>query len=345
MVGRLKVEHLGYGPPSFERHEVRIMTNPLVFIVGCPRSGTTLLQRMVNAHPEIAITPETHWIPRFIKKRWGVTRKGMVTPKLIARLLEHPGFLALGIGREEAAKLIGTGELITYSSFVSGIFDSYGKAQGKRLVGDKTPGYVRRMETLHAFWPEARFVHLIRDGRDVYLSMANRPMEQWKPGVFDSWAEHPVPTAALWWELNVRSGREAGKALGPELYYEIRYESLTSTPGEECAKLCLFLGVPYDDSMLRFHEGRVGTEAEPGGKPAWQPITSGLRDWRSQMPVADLEQFEAAAGALLEELGYARAVPHPRSECLELASSIRDGLARDPLTRYGLEREEMTTPR
>jgi len=324
------------------RFERTVMANPYLFIVGCPRSGTTLLQRMVNAHPEIAVTPETHWIPRFIKKRWGVTRKGLVTPKLIARLLEHPGFVALSIGREEVAKLIGTGEPITYSSFVSGIFDLYGKAQGKRLVGDKTPGYVRRMNTLHVLWPAARFVHLIRDGRDVYLSMANRPMEQLKSGVFDSWAEHPVPTAALWWELNVRRGREAGKEIGPDLYYEISYEALTTNPREECTKLCLFLGVQYDDSMLRFHEGRIGTKAEPGGKPAWQPITSGLRDWRSQMPAADIEQFEAAAGVLLEELGYARTVPHPRSECLESASRIRERLARDPLTHYGSEREEMS---
>jgi len=315
------------------RFERTVMANPYLFIVGCPRSGTTLLQRMVNAHPEIAVTPETHWIPRFIKKRWGVTRKGLVTPKLIARLLEHPGFVALSIGREEVAKLIGTGEPITYSSFVSGIFDLYGKAQGKRLVGDKTPGYVRRMNTLHVLWPAARFVHLIRDGRDVYLSMANRPMEQLK---------HPVPTAALWWELNVRRGREAGKEIGPDLYYEISYEALTTNPREECTKLCLFLGVQYDDSMLRFHEGRIGTKAEPGGKPAWQPITSGLRDWRLQMPAADIEQFEAAAGVLLEELGYARTVPHPRSECLESASRIRERLARDPLTHYGLEREEMS---
>jgi len=318
-----------------------VIANPYLFIVGCPRSGTTLLQRMVNAHPEIAITPETHWIPRFIKKRWGVTGKGRVKPELIARLLEHPGFAALNIGREELVKLISSAKRITYSSFVSSVFDLYGEAQGKRLVGDKTPGYVRRMKTLHGLWPHARFVHLIRDGRDVYLSMADRPMEQLKPGVFDSWAEHPVPTAALWWELNVRPGREAGKALGPELYYEIRYESLTANPREECAKLCLFLGVPYDDSMLRFHEGRIGTKAEPGGKPAWRPITSGLRDWRSQMPAADIELFEAAAGELLEELGYARAVPHPRSACLESASRIRDRLARDPLTHYGLERTQL----
>ena len=319
--------------------------NPYVFIVGCPRSGTTLLQRMVNAHPEIAITPETHWIPKLSDKRWAVTRKGVFKPEAIARLSEHPGFIALDIDKQELAALMGTGQPVAYSSFVSGIFDLFGRVRGKRLVGDKTPGYVRRIKTLHALWPEARFVHLIRDGRDVYLSMANRPLEQLKPGFFDSWKEHPATTAALWWELNVRSGRAAAQELGPGLYHEIRYESLAANPLEECTRLCRFLDIQYDDSMLRFYEGRIGTEPEPGGKPAWQPITTGLRDWSSQMPAADIEQSEAAAGEFLEELGYPRAVPHPRSEYLETASRIRDLVMQDPFTHYGLERRQMTSGR
>ena len=321
------------------------MINPYVFIVGCPRSGTTLLQRIVNAHPEIAITPETHWIPRFFDKGWGVTADGFVTPEVIPRLLEHPGFAALNIGREDLVRLMRNDRPITYSSFVSDIFDLYGEAQGKRRVGDKTPGYVRRIHTLHHFWPKARFVHLIRDGRDVYLSMANRSLENLKPGIFDAWAEHPVSTAALWWELNVQRGRDVGTELGPKLYYEIRYESLIANSHAECAKLCFFLGVAYNDSMLQFYERGIGTKPEAGGKPAWQPITSGLRDWKSQMPAADVERFEAAAGKLLKNLGYARAVPQPRTECLQTASRIRDLVTRDPRTRYGLERKEMSRRR
>lgn len=321
------------------------MTNPYVFIVGCPRSGTTLLQRVVDAHPEIAVTQETHWIPRFFDKRWGVTREGWVTTEVIPRLVEHPGFAALDISREALVWLVGSRHPLTYSSFVSRIFDLYGEARGKHRVGDKTPGYVRRMKTLHALWPRARFVHLIRDGRDVYLSMADRPLEHFKRGVFDSWAEYPAATAALWWELNVRRGRETGKALGPELYYELRYESLTASPREECAKLCGFLGVPYSDAMLRFHEGRIGTPPEAGGKPAWQPITSGLRDWRSQMLPSVVERFEAAAGELLGELGYARAALEPRTEYVETASILRDRARQDPRTRYGLERKEMSVRR
>ncbi len=223
------------------------MTNPYVFIVGCPRSGTTLLQRVVDAHPQIAITPESHWIPRCFEKRRGLTPEGLVTPELIPRLLEDRRFADLHIGREELEALMGTGQPVSYSSFVTGIFDLYGKGQGKALVGDKTPGYVRWLRTLHALWPQARFVHLIRDGREVCLSTVNWPRaHQWKrPGAFATWKGDPVSTSALWWEWNVRLGRQAGHSLGPDLYYEIRYESLVNHPAEACAALCAFLGLPY----------------------------------------------------------------------------------------------------
>lgn len=306
------------------------MTNPYVFIVGCPRSGTTLLQRIVNAHPQVAMTPETHWIPRLFEKRKGLTPEGMVTRKLISGLLEEPRFTRLGISEQDLLAMIGDGRPIFYSSLVSGIFDSYGKARGKVLVGDKTPGYVRKMNTLHSLWPKARFVHLIRDGRDVYLSMRHRPLHRPKAGVFDSWAEQPALTAALWWEFNVRVGRKAGNSLPSGLYYEMRYESLVAHPREECEALSAFLGLPYDDTMLRFHETQTK-------KRAARPITPRLRDWRTQMPAGDVELFEAAVGDLLDELEYDRAVPHPGRECLETASRIRDLAARGPLTGYGLE--------
>jgi sulfotransferase family protein len=309
--------------------------NPYVFIVECPRSGTTLLQRLVNAHPQIAITPETHWIPRFFEKRKGLTPEGWVTPRLISLLLERPRFTCLGIGREELLAMIAGARPVSYSSLVTGIFDSYGKAQGKTVVGDKTPGYVRRIDTLHALWPKARFVHLIRDGRDVYLSTRHRPLHHPKAGVFDTWAEEPGLTAALWWELNVRVGRKAGSSLGPRLYYEIRYESLVAHPREECEALSAFLGVPYDDEMLGFNKTQTN-------KKARRPVTPGLRDWRTQMPAEDLEHFEAAARELLDELRYERAVRHPRPESLKSASRIRNLLARDPRTRYASERREMS---
>src|SRR5215813_279162 len=311
----------------------RGMSNLYMFIVGCPRSGTTLIQRMVNAHPDIAITPESHWIPRLYAKHWALTPEGRAKPKLIRRLLGHPKFARLKISAEELTRLAGNGQPVSYTDLVSRILDLYGERQGKPVVGDKTPDYVRSIETLHGLWPSARFVHVIRDGRDVALSMMDWPKSRPKPGDFAAWREDRVSTAALWWEVNVRMGRQAGESIGHELYYEVRYESLVRRPGEESAALCGFLGVPYSGAMLRFYE--VAATSDPGleTRRAHLPVTPGLRDWRAELSPQDNERFEAAVAALLDELGYARVVPRLRPELLDHAARIRHLLAEDPRAR------------
>jgi hypothetical protein len=307
--------------------------NPFVFIVGCLRSGTTLLRRMVDAHPHLAIIHETEWVPRWFEKGIGITPDGLVTPELIDRLLEFRKFADLRIGREELESLLEGGEPLSYSSFVSGIFDLYGKAQGKRLVGEKSPGYVRYLRTLHHLWPEAKFVHLIRDGRDVCLSVMNWKKAGRTAGRYAPWAEDPISTAALWWEWHVRLGREAGASLGPGLYREARHESLVADPASECRALCAFLGIPYDGAMLRYHEGREQRSWGRSAKGRWLPPTRSLRDWRTDMPTEHVERFEAAVGELLDELGYLRTVLRPRPEALRRASEIRKTFARDISSR------------
>ena len=312
------------------RKERMTKTNPVVFIVGCPRSGTTLLRRIVSAHPQIVITPEAHWIPVWFEQRRGLTPDGFVTPELISELLAHNKFALFGLGREALMSLVESDRPISYASFVTRIFDLYGEAQGKRAVGNKTPDSVRRMSTLHALWPEARFVHLIRDGRDVALSLMNWPsVRTKKPGTFPTWKDDPVSTAALWWELNVRRGREAGEILGPELYCELRYESLVAYTARECATLCEFLGLAYDEAMLNYHEA---FKASAGSEVVHdrQPITPGLRNWRAQMPANDVEQFEAAVGVLLDELGDPRAFARPRPVAVEHTTKVRGLLANVP---------------
>jgi len=297
--------------------------NPYTFLVGSARSGTTLLRRIVDAHPSIAITPETHWVPRFYEQRRGLTDDGVVTPELVARLAAYGRFARFGVAEEDLARLVDRTGPLSYADFVSGFYDLIGRARGKRLVGDKTGEYARALPTLHAPWPAARFVHLIRDGRDVALSVLD-----WKehPGAsrFSTWHEDPVMTTALWWSRNVRLGREGGAALPGRLYYELRYEALVTRPEAECAALCAFLDLPYDEAMVRFHEGR--TRHEPGLTPkqAWLPITPNLRNWREQMPVADAERFEAAAGDLLDELGYERSSPQPCEELRARATALRE---------------------
>jgi len=285
---------------------------------------------MVNAHPQMAVTPEAHWLPRFFEERRGLTPEGIVTPDLIQQLLEHPKFANFHIQPQDLLELIVKERSTSYASLITSIFDLYGQAQGKALVGNKTPDSVRKLRTLHTLWPATRFVHLIRDGRDVALSFMKWPkVLQKKPGNLSTWKDDPFSTAALWWEFNVRCGLRAFEWLDPKLRYEMRYESLIANPQKECAALCEFLKLPYDESMLRFHEGREEITSGDPMNPAWQPITSGLRDWRTQTSEENVERFEAVAGELLDELGYARAFPHPRAEILEGASRIRNLIAQE----------------
>jgi Sulfotransferase family len=315
--------------------------DPHLFIVGCARSGTTLVRRIVDAHPEIAITTEMHWISHYVN--YFKNQNRLVTPELISELTRHKRFAQFEIPREQFEALLGSGEALPYPTFLNRVFGLYGKIKNKPLVGNKTPAYVRNIPALHALWPEAKFVHIIRDGRDVCLSVLNWKKAERTAGRYASWEEDPVSTTALWWERKVRKAREDGATLGPGLYHEMHYEDLVEDPERECKRLCEFLGVPYDDAMIRFAEGKTKTDlpnARKTPKKAWLPITSGMRNWRTEMPATDIQRFEAAAGNLLEELGYERAVPNPSSEALEQATRIRK-----MFSRHVQEREEQPLER
>ena len=302
------------------------MTNPFVFIVGCPRSGTTLLQRMMDAHPQVAVIPEIGWLASRYEKREGLTPEGLVAPALVDKLFEERTFGrygALPVSREELRDLLACGHPISYAELISLLFDRYGAARGKDLVACKSAGLTPKVRTLHELWRRAKFIHLIRDGRDVCLSAIGWRKAEKLASRFPSWREDPVSTAAAWWEWHVQPALEAGRSLGPQLYYEVRYESLVVHAADELAGLCAFLGIPYENAMLRFHEDRAQREATADAKHAWLPPTPGLRDWRSQMPREDVERFEAVAGDLLDELAYPRGAGHLTEERLEYASRIR----------------------
>ena len=290
---------------------------PYLFVVGCPRSGTTLLQRMLDSHPSLAVACDTHFIPRVLDT---VTSGALeaatggaeiaLTREIVEDTLDDPHFTRLGLD-EPLVRAVA--EEPTYTDFVSAL-SSFASLGGKALAGDKTPDYVRWIPLLSAMFPGARFVHLIRDGRDVALSALEWATPTKGPGRLELWTQEPVAVSALWWRWLVGSGRDAGRDLGAR-YYELRYEHLVTTPEAELRRLCEFLELPYSDRMATFHEGR--TRAEPGfsAKQQWLPATPGLRDWRSAMKHGDVELFGALAGDLLAELGYPVELRHP-SEAL-----------------------------
>lgn len=297
-----------------------------------------MLQHILDSHPQTAIMQEAGWFGTWHELGMGVTPAGLAAVDLIPNLLRTSKNIDLGLSADSLLELLKSRDRFLYSDFISAVFDRYAAARGKPLAGSKNPDYLRHLPTLHQLWPQAKFVHIIRDGRDVCLCASDR----WKvkPGfqgfpfllyersdrIFDDWKEDPVTTTALWWERNVRLGRDFGGSLSPAMYYEMRYEALVTGPQNECIKLCDFLGLPFHDAMLR-HEQNFKPRRGLGGTilhaRVGLPITSGLRNWRTEMAAAEIARFEAAAGPFLDELGYATGSKQPLTRESEEVSRIR----------------------
>ncbi len=294
--------------------------NPYLFIVGCPRSGTTLLQRMLDHHPLLAVANDTHFIPKAIR---GVSEPGdlPLTADLISAVCNYHRFFRLRLS--EADVLRAAENSCTYREFVSALYSEYGKLRQKPFAGEKTPDYVKRLPLLHALFPWVKTVHIIRDGRDVALSTLQWAQPDKGPGKFQLWAKEPVAVCALWWGWQVSTGQGSGADLGSERYHEVRYEKLVVQPEEVLHEITNFLKLPFAPEMLTYHEGKVSSDSSLSAKKAWLPPTRGVRNWRSQMSARDLELFEALAGDLLSDLGYERAFNAISPTIAELAEECR----------------------
>jgi hypothetical protein len=278
--------------------------NPYVFVTGCTRSGTTLLQRMLDNHPQLAVSNDTHVIPRAVL---GVRPQGNVplTRELVEQVTSFQRFGRLGIDEATTARLAGATDSL--SAFASALFDEFAHRQGKPLGGEKDPEYVRHLPLLHRLFPAVRSVHIIRDGREVALSTLDWVTPRRYLGRLALWAEEPVAVCALWWKRQVSAGRCGRAEAGGNRCLEVRYDELVRAPEAVLRSIATFLDLPFSPTMLEYHHGRMRDDSSLASKDRWLPPTGGLRDWRVDLSPRDLELFEALAGDVLDELGYSRA--------------------------------------
>jgi hypothetical protein len=283
---------------------------PAPFVVGVTRSGTTLLRLMLDSHPELAVPPETHFLPALIE----AGRDGAGPARLAEAIIEdrHWGDFSLDADelRRRAAEVPERGG----AGGVARIFYRlYAERHGKGRWGDKTPQYLRRMRMIEGALPEARFIHLIRDGRDAALSRASRVLKD----------PPPQTRVAARWRRRVLRARSDGRRLGG--YMEARYEDLVADPEPVLRRVCGFVGLDFSPEMLDYHrhaEERLAELARdlperPGQlrRPAAHrleahaltlepPRPDRVARWRTQMSPEDQAAWAEAAGDLLAELGY-----------------------------------------
>ncbi len=315
--------------------------HPYVFVVGCPRSGTTLLQRMLNHHPQLAVSNDTHFITRCIEKSVSrpmddIIRGGdlPLSRELVETVQTYHRFTRLGLTSDMVTQ--SARESRTYREFVSALYERFCQMHGKSISGEKTPDYSRHVRLLHGLFPWARFLHLIRDGRDVALSALDWAHEKKGPGRMQLWKSEPVGVCALWWSWLVSAGREQGQQIESSLYSEVKYESLVSSPHRTLAEVTRFLCLPFAADMLLYFQGKRNKSCGKSAKSAWLPPTSGLRDWRTQMRERDLELFEALGGDKLSAFGYPRAVCKISPHIESVAETCRQWWrARGPIAKSG----------
>lgn len=267
------------------------------FVVGSGRSGTTMLRAMLDSHPALAIPPESYFVASSARQRHRYEQPtGFSAERFCADLAVSRWFLRWGLEPERLRTSLAEEPVAGLPEAIRRVFALYARQQDKARYGDKTPPYVLNLPLLAGLLPEARFVHLIRDGRDVAASLVDA-----------SFGPRDFGQAVLHWEHAVRRGRAGARRLPPGRYLEIRYEQLVADPETQLRRIAGFVDLPYDPAMLEYHR-RAAVVLAGVGRPEQhqhvrEALRTGVRDWRVTLPAEHVALFEALAGSLRAELG------------------------------------------
>jgi len=264
------------------------------FIIGCGRSGTTLLRAMLNHHADIAIPLESLFIIDYL--RAGRARSLDKIRDLILR--EHElaewgiDLTRLDISGSDSAREI-----------IEGLHEAYADGHGKSIWGQKTPRFVRHAALLKKHFPDAGFIHVIRDPRAVASSLIRSRVHR-SNALF----------ASRRWLKDVQAGLDLKETFKND-YRQIRYEDLILNPRSELERICDFIGVTFDENMLLYHQkglseyGRYYSQIHSnlGRKPDERRITA----WRAFLSGRQQSLVESVCGDLMRELGYEKENPTP----------------------------------
>lgn len=278
---------------------------PAPFIVGVARSGTTLLRLMIDSHPLIAIPPETHFIPAIDPKA--------DAEAFLSVVLSSSRWADFRVDEEMFRRDVSSLPRFTASAGLRIFYRQYAERFQKTRWGDKTPPYAVHIDKIASLLPEARFIHLIRDGRDSALSFR---------GLWFGPGSDAEAHARMWRDRIAKTRQLAAQHRLP--YLELRFETLVRRPEASLRTVCDFLEVPFHAGMLAYHQkarDRIGelemlkgSDAPPDvrkedrmrifGKTFEPPDETRIGVWRREMCADDQATYQSVAGDLLRELGY-----------------------------------------
>ncbi|GAA0798316.1 sulfotransferase family protein [Spirilliplanes yamanashiensis] len=279
-----------------------------IFVVGCPRSGTTMLQLMLHAHPRIALPPENRFVlPAYTRRHdFGDLTVAGNRRKLGDWIVAERAFGDLGLDPGHVVEEV-VAAPPTLGSALGAVLRAYAAKFGKPRWGDKRPAYLRHLDVIQKLFPDAQIINIVRDGRDCVASLKEVPWRQRGFGeLVDFWARAADET------------RRAARRLDPATYHQVRYEDLVRDPEPALRAMCDFLDEDYDPAMAR--PGEQARVAVPEYK-VWHKLTHGevtterVQSWRTRLTPDEIRMCEAAFGHRLVQFGYELSgtpVPGPR---------------------------------
>jgi hypothetical protein len=278
------------GPDRLER-------NSPIFVVGAPRSGTTMMRLILNAHPNIAIPPETSYFPDIYWRHAapnGTARNAALWPQVVdafTRLCEarfRPTIDLQEVGDSLRACAPDFGLLLALPHA------RWAAAQGKGRWGEKTPLHIFYADIIMHLFPAAKIVAMQRDPRAVVASL-NR---------FVAAGNDTVLNARLWRDVWTRGRAILGSSVPAAQRLTVCYEDLVGSPEQVTRKVCAFLGEDFDPAMLSFGETASGYIDVVRSAKIQQPIHADPAEWRHQLSDRQVALVERVCGSPMTELGY-----------------------------------------
>jgi hypothetical protein len=296
------------------------VTSTPVFVGGCPRSGTTLMRSMLNAHPDLAIPHETRFVvdayrnrraygdlsqeanaqklARFVVKRKQsrIDRLDLTPDQIVEAILDAPP---------------------TIGSKLAAPYSAHAAAQGKARWGDKRPHYVLNLDAVFAMFPQALYVNMVRDPRSAVASINEM-------GANRNWYEDGIIDGLDVWTRSQLEADRWRRKVGPERFYEVRYESLVEDPESELAKLTAFLDLDPEgiDSMLTYHETR-DVKAPKLHKLVRKPVTTAaVRRFETSLEPTEVALIERELATEMGRYGY-----EPVASGVAVSQDLEDRLA------------------
>lgn len=303
------------------------LASGLFFIVGSPRSGTTLLQAMLSSHPRLATPPETKFFQKHdpaLPRHGGDPLPADRLDAYLDSLFASSDWREIGLPREELESAIRAGDRSARSIFLT-ILSAYQARVGRPRLGEKTPLHARCVPRIRSVFPDAKFIHIHRDPRDVVASMLQM-----------QWTQGTVRSEARTWRKTLCEHLRCLTTLPPTCYTGVRFETLVEKPEEELRRLCEFLGESFNPAMLEFHDRE--TTGYHQREEQWKgmtrrPLTNqSIGRFKKDLTRRQIAQVERIVGPLLERFGYeshvGRQKNNPHWIALDELEHIRGKLGR-----------------